>query len=133
MITLLTMWSIIAQYLLSGLIRKAVLPLSAISLTDIYGTLITSRILVPEDVEANSASETLNPRFLSLHGFRRFVDNGALPMPIFTAVSRHLPKPLDHEETVIRAEKSVAVDETQNTRLDTRKSRIEEEARWLWL
>lgn len=103
------------------------MPLVTVSLTDLYGTLVCSRILVPDDISK------LDPAQLSLHGFRRFVDTGALPMPIFTAISRHLPAPLDKEESTVKSVKSSAVDTWQARRLAQEQKRIEDEARWLWL
>ena len=50
------------------------------SLVDLYGTLLGSRLYVPSDLAR------LDPRHLSLHFFRRCVDNGALPLPIFSAI-----------------------------------------------
>jgi cytosolic phospholipase A2 len=70
------------QYLLSGLLRKAAGPSGSVSLVDIYGTLIASRIFVPSEIRS------LNPRHLSLHSFRGNIDNGAMPLPIFTALQR---------------------------------------------
>ena len=69
-----------SQYLLSGLLLKATAPLGSVSLTDIYGTLISSRLFVPSDLSK------LDPDNLSLHKFRRFVDDGRMPLPIFTAI-----------------------------------------------
>ncbi|KAF8322241.1 FabD/lysophospholipase-like protein [Clavulina sp. PMI_390] len=116
------------SYLLTGLIRKATIPLTNISITDIYGTLISSRILVPDNVTPSS----LDPRFLSLHAFRQHVDNGALPMPIFTAVSRHLPENLSKEESAIKKEQTTLISARRSERLNQRKDIIEDEARWLW-
>lgn len=118
---------LLLQYLLGGLIRKAAMPLSAVSLTDLYGVLISSRILIPDDITQ------LDPRFLSLHGFRRYVDNGSLPMPIFTSISRHLPQPLAEAEGAVKDKQNSAVDAEWSRRLASEQRRIDEQARWLWL
>ena len=68
------------KYLLYGLLRKATSPGSNISLTDLYGTLVSARFLVPRDLS------NLDFRHLSLHHFRRAVDDGSMPLPIFVAV-----------------------------------------------
>ena len=71
---------LLSQYLLSGLLRKAAGPCGSVSLVDVYGTLLASRIFVPSEIKS------LDPRHLSLHSFRRNVDSGAMPLPIFTAL-----------------------------------------------
>lgn len=103
------------------------MPNGTVSLTDIYGTLVSSRILVPDDISK------LDPTHLSLHHFRRNIDNGALPMPIFTAISRELPEELLKKETKVKDETTIAVDSFQRTRLEASRREIEDEARWLWL
>jgi len=78
------------KYLLGGLMRKASAPGAEVSLVDIYGTLISSRILVPSD-----SAIPVDPRFLSLHRFRRLLDYSAsLPLPILTAVMHDIPPPV---------------------------------------
>jgi phospholipase A2 len=80
------------QYLLSGLLHKATAPgWGGVSLTgqicvspdaasltpfatDIYGTLVSARLFVPDNLN------DLDPRCLSVHQFRRFVDDGSYPM-----------------------------------------------------
>lgn len=63
---------------------KASAPSGSVSLTDIYGLLISSRLFVPSELDSLEAG------FLSLYKFRRFVDQGALPLPIFTAIQHGL-------------------------------------------
>lgn len=75
------------QYLLSGLLRKANAPLGSASLVDIYGTLISARLFVPEDLSR------LDQRVLSLHHFRQAIDTGSMPLPIFTAIRHGLRLP----------------------------------------
>lgn len=91
------------KYLLSGLLHKATAPgwggvsLTGITLpypyssskayfnpTDIYGTLVSARLFVPDNLEK------LDPRWLSLHHFRRFVDDGSYPMVCLINESRGL-------------------------------------------
>ena len=64
----------------AGVLRKAAGPAGTVSLVDIYGTLLGSRLFVP------SSYDTLNPQHLSLHMMRRNIDKGQHPMPIFTAI-----------------------------------------------
>lgn len=64
----------------AGILRKAAGPTGTASLVDLYGTLLSSRLYIPTDVTK------LDPRHLSLHLYRRNLDNGALPLPIFSAI-----------------------------------------------
>lgn len=50
------------------------------SLVDVYGTLLASRLFVPKDLSK------LDFQHLSLHLSRRNIDNGQLPLPIYTAI-----------------------------------------------
>jgi cytosolic phospholipase A2 len=115
----------LAQYLLSGLIRKVTAPLGIASLTDIYGSLVSARLLVPSDLSK------LNQMNLSLHQIRRFVDNGMMPMPIMTAISRRLPEPLDDEKIKVAEEIKTSVDESKLSELRERGDKIEKQASWL--
>ena len=62
------------------MLRKAAGKEGTVSLVDLYGTLLSSRLYVPSDVTK------LNPRHLSLHYFRKNVDTGDLPLPILSAI-----------------------------------------------
>jgi phospholipase A2 len=114
------------QYLLSGLLLKANAPLGAVSLTDIYGTLISSRLFIPTDIN------TLDPDNLSLHKFRRFVDDGAMPLPIFTAIQHEIPaapaKPLQEA----REQREYLIDSSRYEMLKEEEKELESKTRWLW-
>ena len=69
----------------AGLLRKASGPAGTVSLVDIYGTLLGSRLFVP------SVYDNLNPQHLSLHMMRQNIDKGQHPMPIFTAIQHSKP------------------------------------------
>ena len=64
----------------ASLLRKAAGPTGAVSLVDVYGTLLASRLFVPSDLRA------IDPRHVSLRSMRRSVDSGKVPLPIFTAI-----------------------------------------------
>ncbi|PGG99641.1 phospholipase A2 [Blastomyces parvus] len=75
------------KYLLRGLVEKLkASPDSEFGLVDIYGLLLTSRLLVPTrqplDVHDND---------LKLSSQRVFIDNGTNPLPIYTAVRHEIP------------------------------------------
>ncbi|EEH22914.1 hypothetical protein PABG_05125 [Paracoccidioides brasiliensis Pb03] len=75
------------KYLLRGLVEK----LKANSdtdfrLVDIYGLLLTARLLVPAWQPLN-----LYDSDLKLSNQRAFIDNGANPLPIYTAVRHEIP------------------------------------------
>ncbi|KAK9360740.1 acyl transferase/acyl hydrolase/lysophospholipase [Lipomyces starkeyi] len=70
------------KFLLHGIIEKLHYNYTAVSLPDIYGVLLSSRLLVPNN-------ELIVDRDnLKISTQRRIVDTGAVPMPIYTAV-RH--------------------------------------------
>jgi phospholipase A2 len=110
------------QYLLSGLIRKATAPGTTASLVDIYGTLVSARLFVPTNIK------DLDYRFLSAHQFRRFIDKGEMPLPIMTAVSRHLLEPLPKVEKDVKKGKEASVDENRTKILERE---LQGRAEWL--
>ncbi|CAE6471750.1 unnamed protein product [Rhizoctonia solani] len=115
------------KYLLSGFLHKATAPgWGDISLADIYGTLLSARLLVPDDIKK------LDPRCLSLHQFRRFVDDGSYPMPIMTAISRHLRQELESQEVETKKQERKTYGPTRRLRLRREAEQLEAQARWLW-
>lgn len=54
------------------------------SLVDIYGTLVSSRLFVPDDLSL------LNPRHLKLSNQRHLL-NGSMPLPIYCAIYHQVP------------------------------------------
>ncbi|KAK9366381.1 acyl transferase/acyl hydrolase/lysophospholipase [Lipomyces kononenkoae] len=70
------------KFLLHGIIEKMHYSYTGVSLADIYGVMLSARLLVPKD-------ELIVDRdHLKISSQRRIVDTGAVPMPIYTAV-RH--------------------------------------------
>ncbi|KAL5631524.1 hypothetical protein ACGC1H_007143 [Rhizoctonia solani] len=115
------------KYLLSGLLHKVTAPgWGNISLTDIYGTLLSSRLLVPDDIKK------LDHRCLSLHQFRRFIDDGSYPMPIMTAISRHLRQDLENKEVETKKQERRSYGPTRRLKLRREAEALEAKARWLW-
>ncbi|TCD70189.1 hypothetical protein EIP91_004368 [Steccherinum ochraceum] len=114
------------KFLLSALIRKAAGPTGIVSLVDVYGTLVASRLFVP----ANAAE--VDPRTLSLHLLRSNVDTGHLPLPIFTAI-QHVTSPENAAALELaQKEKSVAVDAAQSDILETVEANLASDIRCLW-
>ncbi|PGH29661.1 phospholipase A2 [[Emmonsia] crescens] len=75
------------KYLLRGLVEKLKAnPESEFGLVDIYGLLLTARLLVPTRQPLD-----LHDRDLKLSNQRVFTDNGANPLPIYTAVRHEIP------------------------------------------
>ncbi|KLJ09795.1 phospholipase A2 [Blastomyces silverae] len=75
------------KYLLRGLVEKLKAnPESEFGLVDIYGLLLTSRLLVPTRQPLD-----LHDGDLKLSNQRVFIDNGANPLPIYTAVRHEIP------------------------------------------
>ncbi|KIM27647.1 hypothetical protein M408DRAFT_329861 [Serendipita vermifera MAFF 305830] len=114
------------KYLLSGLLLKATAPLGSVSLTDIYGTLISSRLFIPSDISS------LDPDNLSLHKFRRFVDEGKMPMPIFTAIQHEIPHEAEKPLEQVREEREYLVDSTRYAMLQKEEEALQKQTRWLW-
>ncbi|KDQ21728.1 hypothetical protein BOTBODRAFT_168945 [Botryobasidium botryosum FD-172 SS1] len=110
------------KYLLSGIVQKAIQPKGDVSITDVYGTLISARLYVPSDLSR------LDQRHLSLHRFRRFVDNAAYPLPIFTAISRQLQPPSD----TAKAEAKEPAGKKQTPSASQEEKDLKQQARWLW-
>ncbi|KAK9468214.1 acyl transferase/acyl hydrolase/lysophospholipase [Lipomyces arxii] len=96
------------KYLLHGIIEKTYYNFTGVSLADIYGVLLSSRLMVPKNeliVDRDS---------LKISSQRRIVDTGAVPMPIYTAVR--------HEIGLTEGEQA-AVDESETIE---RKAEIQE-------
>lgn len=114
------------QYLLSGLLLKANAPLGGVSLIDIYGTLISSRLFIPTDIS------TLDPDNLSLHKFRRFVDDGTMPLPIFTAIQHEIPLAPAKALQKVREQRERLIDSSRYEMLKEEEKELESKSRWLW-
>lgn len=119
---------------------------------DLYGTLLSSRLYIPTDVTK------LDPRHLSLHLYRRNLDNGALPLPIFSAIQHgawdiatlldmlwrvpsncsltggRLVTPLEKAEVIkeVADEKALSIRNQRSRSLDSEQARLEQDIRWLW-
>ncbi|EER39487.1 phospholipase A2 [Histoplasma capsulatum H143] len=75
------------KYLLRGLVEKLkASPESEFGLVDIYGLLLTSRLLIPTRQPLD-----LRDSDLKLSNQRVFTENGANPLPIYTAVRHEIP------------------------------------------
>ncbi|KAI9069393.1 FabD/lysophospholipase-like protein [Trametes sanguinea] len=114
------------KYLLSGILRKAAGPTGTASLVDLYGTLLSSRLFIPTDLTR------LDPRHLSMHFYRRNVDNGALPMPILSAIQHVTPPEKAEEIKEVADEKAVTIDSDREKSLDDKQDRLQRDIRWLW-
>jgi cytosolic phospholipase A2 len=62
-----------------------------VNLVDVFGTFLSSRLLIPEDVER------INDRWYKLSEQEKMVDNGNAPLPIYTVV-RHVIKDAEQKE-----------------------------------
>ncbi|TBU41999.1 FabD/lysophospholipase-like protein [Dichomitus squalens] len=115
------------KYLLTGLLRKAVGEAGAVSLVDLYGTLLSYRLYVPSDLTR------LDPRHLSLHFFRRHIDDGSLPLPIFSAIQN--VHPTQEQANVLKAleeARSRSVDSDRSNLLQREQESLARSIRWLW-
>ncbi|OSC98862.1 FabD/lysophospholipase-like protein [Trametes coccinea BRFM310] len=114
------------KYLLAGILRKAAGSTGTASLVDLYGTLLSSRLFIPTDLAR------LDPRHLSMHFYRRNVDNGALPMPILSAIQHVTSSEKAEEIKEIADEKAVTIDNNRARTLDDKQDRLQRDIRWLW-
>ncbi|PVF94664.1 FabD/lysophospholipase-like protein [Serendipita vermifera] len=114
------------KYLLAGLLLKATAPLGSVSLTDIYGTLISSRLFVPSDIVS------LNPDNLSLHKFRRHVDDGSMPLPIFTAIQHEIPHETEKPLEEVKEQRDYLVDPSRYELLKKEEEELQRKTKWLW-
>lgn len=114
------------KYLLSGILRKAAGPMGVASLVDVYGTLLASRLFVPKDLSK------LDFQHLSLHLSRRNIDNGQLPLPIYTAIQHATPPATLQAIREVIQERERSVDKDRQTVLGEAQSRLEDETRCLW-
>ena len=73
------------KYLLRGLVERFKEGYTELGMVDIFGTLVSSRILVP----ANELA--VQDDMLKLSNQRKFIDDGSEPLPIYTAVRHEIP------------------------------------------
>ncbi|EMD34109.1 hypothetical protein CERSUDRAFT_86863 [Gelatoporia subvermispora B] len=114
------------KHLQSGIIRKAAGPAGMVSLVDVYGTLISSRLFVPSNVRS------LDPRWLSMHHFRLNVDAGTLPLPIFCAIQYATPPEQVQALKEVRQEKDKSGTLKEKGDLSRQEGHLEEQTRFLW-
>ncbi|KAI0091361.1 FabD/lysophospholipase-like protein [Irpex rosettiformis] len=115
------------KYLLAGVLRKAAGPAGTVSLVDIYGTLLGSRLFVP------SSYDTLNLQHLSLHMMRRNIDKGQHPMPIFTAIQHTFPPVAIQAIRELRAQENSGIGPHDTTVLEQAKDISKESSsKYLW-
>lgn len=58
---------------------------SSSSSVDVYGTLVASRLFVPQDIAS------LDPLQLKVSSQRRFTDDGSNPLPIYCSIRHEIP------------------------------------------
>jgi len=73
------------KYLLRGLVERFKQGYTELGIVDIFGTLVSSRILVP----ANELD--VRDDWLKLSNQREYIDDGSEPLPIYTAVRHEIP------------------------------------------
>ncbi|QRW21418.1 phospholipase [Rhizoctonia solani] len=110
------------KYLLGGILHKATAPEWGNTFMEPF----SRRVSRPED------AKKLDPHCLSLHQFRRFVDDGSYPMPIMTAISRHLRQDLESQEVEAKRQERRSYGPTRRLRLRKEAEELEARARWLW-
>ena len=73
------------KHLLSGPIIKSASKGAEISLVDVYGTLVASRLFVPDDVSR------IKPEHLKTSHQAVHCDDGAHPLPIYSLIRHEVP------------------------------------------
>ncbi|KAJ8097633.1 acyl transferase/acyl hydrolase/lysophospholipase [Lipomyces tetrasporus] len=98
------------KYLLHGIIEKMHYGYTGVAIADIYGVLLSSRLLVPKN-------EVIVDRdILKISSQRRIVDTGAVPMPIYTAVRHEIGLTSAEQEAVDKSAtqpEKTAIQETE--------------------
>ncbi|KAK7205180.1 phospholipase a2 [Myxozyma melibiosi] len=102
------------KYLLHGLIEKVHYNYSDVRLSDVYGILLASRLMVPKD------EMIVDRNHLKISNQRTLVDTGAVPLPIYTAVR--------HEIGLTEGEQS-AVDDSSEASGQTKKLEVENDSK----
>ncbi|KAK9463946.1 acyl transferase/acyl hydrolase/lysophospholipase [Lipomyces oligophaga] len=106
------------KYVISGIVNKLVGRKTSIRMADIYGVLLSSRLLVPE------LEKIVRPSDLKLSNQRRITDTGVMPLPIYTAV-RH--------ELGLTEEEQTSVDQQINSDEATEKAEsLARQSRFQW-
>lgn len=100
-----------SRLLLSAAILKRASRGGELSLPDVYGTLVSSRLYLSDNDDGRGASPA--PRPLSLATLktssqRQYMDDGSHPLPIYTTVRHDLPTPEQLAEAE-KAERAAAV------------------------
>ncbi|KAH9811818.1 acyl transferase/acyl hydrolase/lysophospholipase [Melampsora americana] len=87
------------KYLLAGPVAKLASKGGSTSLVDVYGTLVASRLYVPDDLSH------LDPHHLKLSNQRHLL-NGSLPLPIYCAIYHQVPDQVQHKNDLEDSESS---------------------------
>lgn len=99
-----------SRLLLSAAILKRASQGGELSLPDVYGTLVSSRLYLSDDEDPTSRKDAgPTPRPLSLATLktstqRQYMDDGSHPLPIYTTVRHDLPSPEELAEAEKRSE-----------------------------
>jgi cytosolic phospholipase A2 len=81
------------KYLLRGLVERFKQGYTELGIVDIFGTLVSSRILMPPN------ELDVRDDWLKLSNQRKYIDDGGEPLPIYTAVRHEIPvKALSKDE-----------------------------------
>jgi len=75
------------RYLLRGVVERVTRGYTSFGLVDVYGVLLSARLLVPADELG------INEDDLKLSNQRRYLDSGQNPLPIYTCVRHEIPGP----------------------------------------
>jgi cytosolic phospholipase A2 len=106
------------KYLLRGLVERFKQGYTELGIVDIFGTLVSSRLLVPAN------EHDVRDDWLKLSNQRKCVDDGSEPLPIYTAVRHEIPvKPVSKEE---KKEKPKDATPEKNLRLTGDANLVEE-------
>ncbi|KAJ3491784.1 hypothetical protein NLI96_g443 [Meripilus lineatus] len=114
------------KYLLAGILRKAAGSTGTASLVDVYGTLLASRLFVPSDLGK------IDHHQLSLHLLRRNVDNGQLPLPIFTAIQPVASFETLHALKTVHEKRAASISSSRDAALSQEQMQIEADVQHLW-
>ena len=106
------------KYLLSGPVEKLKGdPEADFGLVDVYGLLLSARLLVPKD------EFSIQPEDLKLSNQRSYISNGQNPLPLYAAVRHEIPVEEKRKEAA----------QGEGKAINTAKAKAKQEAWFQWL
>ncbi|KAM0748096.1 FabD/lysophospholipase-like protein [Meredithblackwellia eburnea MCA 4105] len=112
------------EHLLSGVFLKESSKGGEVSLVDVYGTLVSSRLYIPENLDKLSASH------LKVSSQRKYIGDGSNPLPIYCMI-RHENS---HSKEMEQQNKKIREGATKKIREEGKeeKEKLMKDSKWMW-